>query len=598
MSDVFVVGGTMKPGTPTYIERKADSQLYDALLAGHFCSVLTTRQMGKSSLMARTAARLREQAIACAIVDLQGKGDRTTPREQWYYGFLKDVAIGLELSVDLPVWWKHGELLQPAHRLTDFFADVVLKQIPGRVMVFIDEVDWMIRLPFSDEFFASVRSCFNRRATDPAFERLSFVLLGSASPAQLIKDPTRTPFNIGRGIDLTDFTADEARPLARLLGHDGEAAMARILYWTDGHPYLTQMLCQETFNAGSEDAPAEVVDLVVRDKLLSSSARQEENNLKFVADRLTQGTTNLRAVLHTYREVLYGEPVRDLPASPIHTSLRLSGVVKPDMERYLRVRNRVYQAVFDEAWVREKTPVDRLLIIGLLTLVFTLAFLILGLWPPTLPSADVAKADRIQAEATLRLKNDDFDKTEAAWADQERKAQAPAPANAAPTATNSVITSETRDRVRQGVLFAQQDLAKKRDIEDTVNLPYVLTKMGVVNRELDLLWLVMLAGWLGACLEMSRSFSEDISNRMIKDGRAVWYLRSFVGAILALVSYAAIRGIMSLAGSSNPTSELNPFRMAGVAALVGIYSRWAMSKLRKVFDILSKADADNKLSPR
>ena len=360
MSSPFVTGGTMKPGAPTYIVRDADQELFEAVIAGQYCSVLTTRQMGKSSLMARTAVDLRKQGIACAMVDLQGKSAEDIAPEKFYYGFLKQVADGLGLApAILPEWWKQQEMLTPSQRLTDFFAEVVLKQIEGRVVVFVDEVDWMIRLPFSDEFFAAIRSCFNRRATEPEFERLTFVLLGAASPAQLIKDATRTPFNIGRGIELTDFTAAEAQPFAQWMGEHGGELLARILYWTDGHPYLTQTLCEKVVDheAGAQQ-PDALVDSVVHDGLLSTGARQDERNLKFVGDRLTQGDSNLRLVLKIYRDVLRGKQIKDIPASPVHTSLRLSGAVKPDQERNLRVRNRVYQTVFDEPWVREKTPRD------------------------------------------------------------------------------------------------------------------------------------------------------------------------------------------------------------------------------------------------
>lgn len=226
MNPFFVTGGTMRPDAPRYIPREADEQLYAAVLAGEYCNVLTTRQMGKSSLMARTAPRLRLEGVACAIVDLQGKGDRTSAPEQWYYGVAKQIATGLDLSFDLSAWWQQQFQLLPAQRLTDFFADAVLKQIEGPVVVFIDEVDWMIRLKFSDEFFAAIRSCFNRRATEPAFNRLTFVLLGSAAPAQLIRDATRTPFNVGRGIELTDFSPNEAAPLATALGDDGDAILS------------------------------------------------------------------------------------------------------------------------------------------------------------------------------------------------------------------------------------------------------------------------------------------------------------------------------------------------------------------------------------
>src|SRR5262249_35662911 len=146
------------------------------------------------------------------------------------------------------------------------FANIVLKRICSPVVLFLDEIDWTIELPYSDEFFASIRSCYNRRAQDTSFNRLTFVLLGSASPAQLIKSTTRTPFNIGRGIELTDFQPHEARLLADLLGTNGARLLVRILHWTDGHPYLTQMVCQKVVevNQNSED-PTAVVDSVVRE---------------------------------------------------------------------------------------------------------------------------------------------------------------------------------------------------------------------------------------------------------------------------------------------------------------------------------------------
>ena len=81
-------------------------------------------------------------------------------------------------------------------------------------MVFVDEIDTTLRLDFTDDFFAAIRFLYQNRAADPALQRLSFVLIGVATPGDLIKDAARTPFNIGHGIELTDFTIDEAAPLA------------------------------------------------------------------------------------------------------------------------------------------------------------------------------------------------------------------------------------------------------------------------------------------------------------------------------------------------------------------------------------------------
>ena len=58
-SGFYVTGGTLRADTLSYVERGADRDLFEALAHGEFCYVLNSRQMGKSSLLVRTAARLR-----------------------------------------------------------------------------------------------------------------------------------------------------------------------------------------------------------------------------------------------------------------------------------------------------------------------------------------------------------------------------------------------------------------------------------------------------------------------------------------------------------------------------------------------------------
>ncbi|MGB3513631.1 MAG: hypothetical protein WBA93_31385, partial [Microcoleaceae cyanobacterium] len=70
----YQVGGSLPVDAPTYIKRQADDQLFDGLMAGEFCYVLNSRQMGKSSLRVQTMQRLDASGIICAAIDLTAIG--------------------------------------------------------------------------------------------------------------------------------------------------------------------------------------------------------------------------------------------------------------------------------------------------------------------------------------------------------------------------------------------------------------------------------------------------------------------------------------------------------------------------------------------
>jgi WD40 repeat protein len=361
--EFFVAGGTLQPDAPSYIERQADQELYARVLAGDFCYVLTTRQMGKSSLMARTAKRLREHGVQTAIVDLTQIGTEKEKQsaDRWYYGISHRIVRELGLNVKLNEWWNERQNLPALQRLTEFFSDLVLANTADRVAIFVDEIDSTISLPFTDDFFAAIRACHNARATEPAYQRLSFVLFGVASPSDLMKDPQRTPFNIGHRIDLTDFTFDEARPLAQGLSVDsqrGEQALQRVLYWTNGHPYLTQKLCRTILEENLNDGADGEIDRLIDKHFLAPEANRQEYNLNFVRDRLTGDRRASRPLLKVYRRIRQKQRVVDNPLSPVHTVLKLSGLVVPREERRLAVRNRIYEQVFTPDWVQRVMPAD------------------------------------------------------------------------------------------------------------------------------------------------------------------------------------------------------------------------------------------------
>jgi formylglycine-generating enzyme required for sulfatase activity/Tol biopolymer transport system component len=352
----YITGGTLHRDAACYIERKADTDLYNSLKEGRFCYVLTSRQMGKSSLMIRTATRLRAEGIGVAVLDLTAIGQNIIP-EQWYNGLLNQLGQRLDMEDELYGFSCEHRELGPLQRWMRAIREVVLSRYKERMVVFLDEIDTVRSLPFSaDEFFAGIREFYNRRTEDLELERLTFCLLGVAAPSDLIQDPRTTPFNIGRCIELYDFTREEAIPLARGLRCEEskkEELLERVLYWTGGHPYLTQKICR---GAAEEEvrSPAEV-DEICKKVFFSHRAQERDDNLMFVRERILRSEVDLAGLLELYRRVYRSKQVRDEETSRLVSILKLSGIARVE-NGYLKVRNRIYQRVFDEKWIMANMP--------------------------------------------------------------------------------------------------------------------------------------------------------------------------------------------------------------------------------------------------
>ena len=360
----YTLGGSVEATSAAYVKRAADDELFEKIRAGELCYVLTTRQMGKSSMMNFTARRLHELGDWIPVsIDVSSKGgEGNVTAEQWYYSICEDIADQVEIEINFGDWWDQQHRLPVSERLLRFFRDVLLKQTAKQIVIFVDEIDSTLNLSFSDDFFATIRACFNARSANPDFKRLTFVLLGVASPADLMQDRTRTPFNVGSRVELTDFTFAEARALAVGLSDDpelGKSLLQAVLNWSDGHPYLTHMLCAAC--QATQAKTPEDVDRVVNDQLLAKGKAEKEKNLSFVRERLAAKSLNPMfrgRLLKTYQRVLKGRHVVDEPQSPVHLELKLSGVVKPTTAGAFVVRNKIYRNVFGPQWLSEVMPVD------------------------------------------------------------------------------------------------------------------------------------------------------------------------------------------------------------------------------------------------
>ena len=354
-------GRTVKARELQYISRPADAELLDHCQNGRPAYILHSPQMGKSSLIAHTAEQLNTSSHHAVLIDLSQFP--LPPREQeWFYNIVRILDNNLDLDTDILNWWEKPSLfaLPPHTRLTQLITEVVLPELNGPLILFIDEIERTISLSFREHFFEWLVSLYESRGTNSLLYRFSFVICGVATPTELIPEGGPLIFQWSHRVKLSDFSLPEALPLAEGLSLPTDAAQEAVEWiyrWTNGHPYLTQLLCRLLEEQHRKVWHEAEVDECVRHFIVSPQGLREPN-FQFIRTSLTEPDTQGVSLLKPYLNLLEGK-IDDLKDNPVALEqLRLVGVLREDDEE-IAIRNPLYLEAFPATWVQRhlRSPV-------------------------------------------------------------------------------------------------------------------------------------------------------------------------------------------------------------------------------------------------
>ena len=359
--DFFSVGPPLHAVKLGYMRRAADDFLYQTLVAGNFAHVIAPDRTGKSSLIAATSARLQNNGFKVAVLNLRQIGERDGGSDagRWYYSIAYRLLRQLRLKVDLQTWWQDNSILSNRQRLVEFYVDVILQNIQERIVVFVDEMQYIAELPFDEQLLASIRAAHNARATEPEFSRLSFAMIGECDPHSLALDPGLSPFIISQEIKLNDFSREDLDIFSTEINlsiADAALALDRIYEWTSGQPYLSQKLARSVARESVSGDIRGHVDRIATHQLAGRGATNNEPHLSYLHRLIVNDKKNHQSLLNLYGRIRKGIRVAHASESGIHRRLMASGLVTANDSGDLAVRNKIYETVFTARWANENLP--------------------------------------------------------------------------------------------------------------------------------------------------------------------------------------------------------------------------------------------------
>lgn len=330
-----------------YVSRDADHQIESIIEdMGRPGYVLVSRQMGKTNLLLNVKRNLESIEDIFIYIDL------SNPFESAKACFENIVDSILETNEDRlklassNIYQRRKELLDtPAHKQHTNELRLILKEIKGKLVIILDEIDALTKTQYSDQIFAQIRSTYFSRVNYPEFERLTYILSGVVEPTEIIKDPKISPFNIGQKIFLNDFSKKEFLSLLNQSKlHLSLENQERIYYWTSGNPRMTWDVCSEveSYIQSNNTIDSFEIDKIVNDIYLTSYDKPPIDNIRELVK-------NDREIRNAIIEMIYnnGDKISD----KIKNKLYLSGVANYS-ENTVAIKNEIIKRALSIDWVR------------------------------------------------------------------------------------------------------------------------------------------------------------------------------------------------------------------------------------------------------
>lgn len=343
----IAVGGTVPEGS-LYVERRGDTELSEHIGLNRWVNLYGSRLEGKSSLVTRTQRRMRESGMRVGYLTLENiVMDEARPPFQ--REFFEGLRSHWEDDLSVETGWEPANVEIESGSAFRSLIDRLLLTIPDRILLILDEIDILTRLPYGTSLLNQFRLLHEERARNPEhYQRLVIVLVGQRPIADLV-DPQRGVAGCSL-VSLEDFEDTERTIMTlgdALPESDAPDELAkRILWHTRGQPLLTMLILDWLRRNGR--ASLQDIDSLASGFRLRKMTEPE--SLFRTAKRvIVEDRRDSTAALSTYIGILNNDSTSKEPTAPGADLLLASGIVCK-REGKLTPKCPIFEVAFDKKW--------------------------------------------------------------------------------------------------------------------------------------------------------------------------------------------------------------------------------------------------------
>ncbi|MEL7314789.1 MAG: AAA-like domain-containing protein [Cyanobacteria bacterium J06559_3] len=238
-------GGSVPLRSKLYVERPPiEVDCFEEIMQpGSLIRIKAPRQMGKTSLMARILNHAREQGCEAIPLSFQRADYHLfTDLDKLLRWFCEQVGRRLKRLQDLDDYWVgYGS----KDKCNAYFEECLLETLEVPLVLGLDEVDMVFpHREVADSFFALVRSWYESARygdfSSELWEKLRIVIVHSTE-VYVPLNINQSPFNVGKNVELPEFTFDQVHELAQRYGLAHAASQVeQLMALVGGHPYMVR----------------------------------------------------------------------------------------------------------------------------------------------------------------------------------------------------------------------------------------------------------------------------------------------------------------------------------------------------------------------